>query len=258
MSNDTLLMRAKALKFHGAVAHWSEIEDATWLPPLIQWEEDERKHRSLERRFASAKLGRIKPMTEFNWDWPSKCDREAIEELMQLEFLKTAINPILIGPNGVGKTTIASNIAHQAILRGHSVLFTTAGKLLTDLSSQDGKIAFARRLKYYEQPSLLVIDELGYLSYSDGHADLLFEVVSRRHEKKSTLVTTNKPFNEWGESFANASCVVSLIDRLVHHSEIITIEAASFRLRESQEQATKRQLARKTKLAVKAKKIKEE
>ena len=170
-----------------------------------------------------------------------------------MEFLKTATNPILIGQNGVGKTTIASNIAYQAILKGHTVLFTTAGKLLADLSSQDGKMAFARRLRYYEQPALLVIDELGYLSYSDGHADLLFEVISRRHEKKSTLVTTNKPFNEWGESFANASCVVSLVDLLVHHSEVINIVADSFRLREAKEEPSKRQQARATNLMAKSK-----
>ena len=257
MSNNTLLIRAKALKLHGAIMHWSEIENATWLPTLIQWEEDARQSRGLERRFKQAKLGRFKSIVEFDWNWPKKCDREAIEELMQLEFLKSAINPILIGPNGVGKTTIARNIAHQAVLKGYSVLFTTAGDMLADLFSQDGKLAFARRLKYYEQPSLLIIDELGYMSYADGYADLLFEVVSRRHEKKSTLITTNKPFNEWGESFANASCLVSIIDRLVHHAEIITIDANSFRLKDSEEEAAKRKQARKVKLATRNRKSKQ-
>lgn len=258
MNNSTLLIRARALKLHGAIAHWDEVESATWLPKLIQWEEDERQSRGLERRFKQAKLGRFKSIAEFDWSWPKKCDREAIEELMQLEFLKSAINPILIGPNGVGKTTIARNIAHQAVLKGHSVLFTTAGDMLADLFSQDGKLAFARRLKHYEQPSLLIIDELGYMSYADGYADLLFEVISRRHEKKSTLVTTNKPFNEWGESFANASCLVSIIDRLVHHAEIITIDAASFRLKDSEEEAAKRRQARKVKLATRNRKPKEQ
>lgn len=242
---NTLLIRAKALKLHGALANWSKIENTSWLPQLIQWEEDERKHRGHERRLLAAKLGRFKSLSQFDWQWPSACDREAIEELMQLEFLTSATNPIICGPNGVGKSTIACNIGYQAVLKGHSVLFTTAGNMLNDLAAQDGKMAFTRRLKHYEQQALLIIDELGYLSYSSRHADLLFEVISRRHEKRSTLVTTNKPFNEWGEIFPNASCVVSLIDRLVHHSEIISIEAPSFRLREAQEQASKRQLARK-------------
>ena len=258
MNNNPLLLRAKGLKLHGAILHWNEIEHAAWLPELIQWEEDERQTRGLERRFKQAKIGRFKPLVEFDWNWPKKCDREAIEDLMQLEFLKEAINPIFIGSNSVGKTTIARNIAHQAVLKGHSVLFITASDMLTDLSSQDGKLANARRLKYYEQPSLLIIDELGYMSYADGYADLLFAVVSRRYEKKSTLVTTNKPFNEWGESFANASCLVSIIDRLVHHAEIIAIEADSFRLKDSEEEAAKRKQARKVRLATRNRKIKEQ
>ena len=193
-SDPPLKHRAKALQLHGILAHFNEVEQETWLSKIIQWEEDERQRRSLERRLGAARLGRFKFLADFDWNWPKHCDRQAIEELLQLEFLKSAQNPILIGPNGVGKTTIACNIAYQAVLKGHKVLFTTASQLLTDLSSQDGKLAFKRRLRHYEQPDLLVIDELGYLSYSDGHADLLFEIISRRHEKKSTLVTTNKPF----------------------------------------------------------------
>ncbi len=241
--------RAKALRLYGAIAHWSEIEATPWLAKLIQWEEDERAHRGLERRLSAAKLGRFKSLSEFDWAWPRQCDKEAIEELLKLDFLAVASNPILCGPNGVGKSTIACNIGYQAVLKGHRVLFTTASDMLNDLASQDGRLAFLRRLKYYEQQGLLIIDELGYLSYSNRHADLLFEVISRRHEKRSTLVTTNKPFNEWGEIFPNASCVVSLIDRLVHHSEIISIEAESFRLREAQEEASNRKLARKERKA---------
>ena len=87
----------------------------------------------------------------------------------------------------------------------------------------------------------MIIDEIGYLSYSNRHADLLFEIINRRYEQNSTIVTTNRPFGEWNEVFPNASCVVSLIDRLVHHSQIIAIEGDSYRMKEAQEQATKRQ-----------------
>ncbi len=159
MTQDILLTRAKALKLHGVIAHWTEPGNELWLPTLIEWEETERQQRGLERRLRQARLPRFKPISDFNWQWPSKCDREAIEELMHLNFLTDAINPILLGPNGVGKTTIACNIAYQAALKGQSVLFTTASHLLSDLSAQDGNMAFRRRLKYYEQLSLLVIDE---------------------------------------------------------------------------------------------------
>ena len=100
------------------------------------------------------------------------------------------------------------------------------------------------------RPDLLVVDEVGYLSYSNRHADLLFELISRRHEKKSTLITTNKSFSEWSEVFPNASCVVAMIDRLVHHAEIIAIKGESYRRKEAQERAAAKSRKRKTKEAL--------
>ncbi|MDZ7750744.1 MAG: IS21-like element helper ATPase IstB [Gammaproteobacteria bacterium] len=248
--NPSLKERATALKLHGLLSHWEEHADAGWVESLIQWEEEERADRSLERRMKGARLGRFKPLADFDWGWPSRCDRELVSELMRLDFLTEAVNIILVGPNGVGKSTLARNIAHQAVLAGHSVLFTSAGQMLNDLAAQDGDSALKRRLARYARPQLLAVDEVGYLAYSNRHADLLFEIVSRRYEEKSTLVTTNRPFAEWGEVFPNASCVVSLVDRLVHRSEILTIEGESYRLKEAkerqQQQAQRRQSAAKS------------
>ncbi|MDZ7753677.1 MAG: IS21-like element helper ATPase IstB [Gammaproteobacteria bacterium] len=248
--NPSLKERATALKLHGLLSHWEEHADDGWVESLIQWEEEERAHRSLERRMKGARLGRFKPLADFDWGWPGRCDRELVSELMRLDFLTEAVNIILVGPNGVGKSTLARNIAHQAVLAGHSVLFTSAGQMLNDLAAQDGDSALKRRLARYARPQLLAVDEVGYLAYSNRHADLLFEIVSRRYEEKSTLVTTNRPFAEWGEVFPNASCVVSLVDRLVHRSEILTIEGESYRLKEAkerqQQQAQRRQSAAKS------------
>ncbi len=241
MSNlEALRLRAKTLQLHGLLGHWSEIATADWLESVLQWEEDERGRRSLERRLRDAHIGRFKPMCDFDWAWPKRCDRAAVEELTSLDFLKEATNVVLAGPNGVGKSTLARNIAHQAVVHGHTVLFTTAGQLLGELAALDSDSALRRRLRHYAAPALLAIDEVGYLSYSNRHADLLFELISRRYESKSTLVTTNRPFAEWSEVFPNAACVVSLVDRLVHNAEIISIEGESYRLKEARERSDQR------------------
>ena len=242
INSEQLRQQAIELRLYGLQQHWQEVTEEHYplLSTLIRWELEERQQRSLERRLNSAKLGRFKPLNEFDWQWPTKIDPSAIQALMQLDFLTDASNIILIGSNGVGKSTLAQNLGYQAVMQGHTVLFTTAANMLSDLAAQDGDNALRRRLKHYARPKLLIIDEIGYLSYSNRHADLLFEIINRRYEQHSTIVTTNRPFGEWAEIFPNASCVVSLIDRLVHHSQIVAIEGDSYRMKEAQEQATKR------------------
>ena len=239
--------RATALQLHGVLAHWTDCADQAWLASLLDWEETERARRSLERRLRCAHIGRFKPLADFDWAWPTQCDQRGIAELMTLEFLSSATNAILVGPSGLGKTMIAQNIAHQAILQGHNVLFASAGQLLGDLAGLDSDSALRYRLRRYASPDLLVIDEVGYQSYSNRHADLLFELINRRHEKKSTVITTNKSFSEWSEVFPNASCVVAMIDRLVHHAEIISIKGDSYRHKEAQERAAAKSKRRKSK-----------
>lgn len=165
---------------------------------------------------------------------------------MTLDFLQSATNVILVGPSGLGKTTIAQNLAHQTVLQGKTALFTTAGQLLGELAALDSDSALRRRLRHYAAPALLVVDEVGYLSYSNRHADLLFELVSRRHENKSTLITTNRSFAEWSDVFPNAACVVALIDRLVHHAEIIALKGDSYRHKQAQERAAATSTQRKS------------
>ena len=242
---ENLRARAKKLNLNGLLARWQEAIDAGWAKTLIVWEEEERARRSMERRMKDSRIGRFKAVCDFDWDWPKKCDRGAFEDIMSLEFLGDASNIIMVGPNGVGKSMLAQNVAYQALVQGHTVRFTSAGQILGELASLDSDSGLRRRLRHYASPQLLVIDEVGYLSYSNRYADLLFELINRRYEQKSTIVTTNRPFVEWREVFPNAACVVSLVDRLIHKAEVFSIEGESYRLKEARELAEKRAKKRK-------------
>lgn len=245
---DQLCQRAYKLGLYGLVNRWAELGHEPWVVHLIDCEETERQHRSLERRTRRSKVGAFKLMADFDWSWPTNADRELIEELFTFQFLGEAANVVLVGANGVGKTMIAQNLAHQAVLRGHTAIFTTASAMLNDLSAQDGALALQRRLRHYATPTLLVIDEVGYLSYDNRHADLLFEVVNRRYGQRSIVLTTNKPFAEWNDMFPNAACVVTLIDRLVHKAEIVKLTAdGSYRFKEATERSARRSTYKKTK-----------
>src|SRR5216684_3325526 len=229
----TLGLRHTAARLDDVVAlatkrRWSPTQ---LLEHLVESEQQERTRRSLERRLARSRIGRFTSMTDFDWAWPKRIDRAAVDAVLRLDFLADARNVVLVAAQGLGKTMIAQNIAHAAVLAGTHVLFTTAAQLLLDLGSQESTRSLARRLTHYATRGLLLIDEIGYLSYDARAADLLFQVVSRRYEKKSLVLTTNLPFSEWPTIFPNAATATALIDRLVHHAEIITIEGESYRRR---------------------------
>ena len=182
MTADELRLRANKLGLYGLVSHWSELREHDFVARLIEIEEHERKRRSLERRIKRSKIGAFKPMADFDWSWPTKVDRQQIEDALALDFCRDNANVILVGPNGVGKTSIARNIAHEALREGMTVLSVKASELVADLAMQDSSSALQRRIRRYVNPALLVIDELGYLAHDDRQGDLLFDVVSKRHE----------------------------------------------------------------------------
>lgn len=240
---DELRTRAERLKLHGIVANWDDYKDVPWLPGLLEHEADERRRRSCERRIKSARVGRFKALVDFDWNWPKVIDRDQIEDLFTLRFMSASdpSNVVFFGPNGIGKSMLAQNLADRALAAGHTVRFTSASEMLNELVAQTSAGALARRLVGYTRPQLLVIDEVGYLSYDSRHADLLFEVINRRADPpKSTIVTTNRIFKEWGQVFPNATCVVALVDRLLQRSEVVKIDGESYRKKEAEEREARR------------------
>lgn len=146
-------------------------ERTRWVAQLLSWEAAERGRRNLNQRLRAAHIGRFKSLADFDWSWPKSIDRGAVEELMTPEFLREANNVVLVGPNGVGKTMCACNLGYHAVLALHTALFITAGNLLGELAALDSDSALRRKLRQFAAPDLLVIDEVGYLSYSNRHAE---------------------------------------------------------------------------------------
>ena len=193
------------------------------LEALVQAELDERARRRLERQLRAARLGRFKAMADFEWDWPKHLHRPTVDRVFTLDFVAKGENVILVGNQGLGKTMLSKNLVHQAVLAGHSALFITASDLLLNLNSGTSR-ALKRRLRAYARPHLLAVNEIGYLAYDAHAADLLFQIISRRYEQRSIVVTTNLVFKDWHTVFPNPSCAVALVDRLTHHAGIIRLK----------------------------------
>lgn len=211
-------------------ARWSPLQT---LEQMAHAEIAERSRRSLERRLRLSGIKRFKPMADFEWNWPAKIDRDIVERALTADFVGENRNLVLIGRNGVGKTMIAQNVCHAAVLAGYSVVFRSAAALLEELHRQSPE-GRRSKLRWYGNVGLLCIDEVGYLSFDDKAADLLYEVINRRYERKPVIVTTNRPFKEWNEVFPNATCIATLLDRLLHHADVTVIEGDSYRVRESE------------------------
>lgn len=236
--------KAKKLKFHGIVANWADYENEQWLEPLLLAEEEEQARRAVDSRVKEARVGQVKPMSEFDWKWPVRIDREQIEELFKLEFVAEKSNVVLVGTNGLGKTMIAKNLANAALMKNIRSRFIKASDMLNELTQNDGSRDRRACLRRYCNYPLLVIDEVGYLTYDNRFADLLYEIISGRYERHSTVVTTNKGFGQWQEIFPHAACAVTLVDRLTHKAETILIEGDSYRAKEAAEHKASKAKAR--------------
>lgn len=215
-----------ALFAHATRSRLSPIQT---IEQLIALEHREREGRNLVQRTRLATLGKFKPLDQFDWNWPRRIDRARYEQLLGCEFVGTGANVLLRGPSGTGKTSLAQNLGFIALQQGHRVRFTTLAQALADLGKHDSLPAFERKLRSYTKPALLILDELGYLPADARGGDLLYNIISRRHQLRPTIITTNLAFKQWGAIFPGAACVAALVDRFTESCHVLDIDADSWR-----------------------------
>jgi DNA replication protein DnaC len=204
-----------------------------YLAGLTAGELNLRRDRVTLRRIKSARFPVIKTVDQFSWSWPKQINRMAIQNLFRLQFIDDRANVILLGTVGLGKTHLATALGYTACLAGKSVLFATAVDAINTLAAAQTANRLKAELKKYLAPSLLILDELGYLPIDKHGADLLFQIISQRYERGATIITSNRSYKQWPEIFNNDSTLTSaLLDRLLHHAETMVIEGKSYRMKD--------------------------
>jgi len=213
-----------------ALAHWGHVN---YLASLIHGEAQEREQRRIARRVRLARFPVIKTLDGFQWIWPRNINRLQVQELFRLRFIPEKANVIFLGGVGLGKTHLATALGYAACQQGYSVLFTSAVDVINTLAAAQRNGRLKPTLERYLRPTLLILDELGYLPIDKAGADLLFQIISRRYERGAIVITSNRVFKNWAEIFNNDATLTSaLLDRLLHHAETILIEGKSYRMKD--------------------------
>lgn len=221
---------AEELIRQAAAGQWSH---AQFLARLLDGEAALRQDRARTRRIKDAGFPVLKTLEQFDFTWPAKINRQAVQDLFRLRFVQNNAFVVLVGGVGLGKTHLAVALGHAACEAGLRVRFTTAIGMVNTLGAAHNAGHFAPELKKYTRPQLLVIDELGHLPLDKRNAELLFQVISERYERGAVVLTTNKAFKHWPAIFNNDSTLTSaLLDRVMHHSEVIVIEGKSYRMKD--------------------------
>lgn len=219
-----------ALTHEATQHHWTF---ARFLGALLEGEIHRRQDNRVRRRIKAARFPVLKRLEDFDWNWPKKINRPQVQELFGLAFLQEHANVILLGGVGLGKTHLAIALGYAACLQGHSVRFTTAVDIINTLAAAQANHLLKHELKKYLAPTLLIMDEVGYLPIDKTGADLLFQVLSQRYESGSIVLTTNQPYKRWSSIFNNDATLTSaILDRLLHHAYTLTLEGRSYRMKD--------------------------
>lgn len=204
-----------------------------YLGQLIEGEAALRADRSVARRIKAARFPVIKTLDAFQWDWPQKMNRLQIQDLFRLQFVHDKANVIFLGLVGLGKTHLATALGYAACQQGMSVLFANAIDVINTLTASQARGTLKADLRKYMTPSLLILDEIGYLPIDQRGADLLFQVISARYERGSIVLTTNKAFKQWPSIFnGDATITSAVLDRLLHHCQTVVLEGSSYRMKD--------------------------
>ena len=209
------------------------------LDYLLEQERKNRDAAAIDRRMKCAAFPIIKTLEEFNFDFQPSIEKSVIEDLSTLRFIHNAENLVLLGPPGVGKSHLAIALGIEAVKAGFSAYFVNTSNLIERLKKANREGILEKKLKDLTKHKLLIIDEMGYLPFDEDGAHCLFQLISKRYEKSSTIFTSNKSYGEWGEIFKDHAIAAAVLDRIPHHCTTINIKGDSYRLKERKRQGIK-------------------